>query len=103
MQRALLKLGAVWAWNGFCEANTKTLFSCAFTASLICAFIFALATKGPITLISQAVLEKMFEYFGHTHVYSPGAEADNPQGLKYYHMHKCSVHLLISSMFSAIK
>ena len=56
-----------------------------------------------MALIGLAVLEKMFEYFGHIHVYSPGAEADNPQCLKYYHKHKCSVYLLISSMFSAIK
>ena len=50
-----------------------------------------------------AVLEKMFEYFGHIHVYSPGAGTDNPVGLKYYHKYKSSVHLLIPSKFSAIK
>ena len=52
-------------------------------------------------LIGQAVLEKTFEYFGHIHVYSPGAGADNP--LTYYHKHKSSVHLLIPSKCSAIK
>ena len=51
----------------------------------------------------KAVLEKMFEYFGHIHVYSPGAGADNHLGPKYFHKHKSSVHLLISSMFSAVK
>ena len=45
----------------------------------------------------------MFEYFGHIHVYSPGAGADNPLGPKYFHKHKSSVHLLIPSKFSAIK
>ena len=55
-----------------------------------------------LALIGQAVLEKMFEYFGHIHVYSPGTGADNPLGLKYYHKHKSSVHLLIPSKFSAI-
>ena len=54
----------------------------------------------------QAVSErKMFEYYGHILVYSPGAGAgaDNPQGPKYFHKHKPSVHLLIPSKFSAIK
>ena len=54
-------------------------------------------------LIGQAVSEKMFEYYGHTHVYSPGAGADNPLGPKYFHKHKSSVHLLIPSEFFAIK
>ena len=45
----------------------------------------------------------MFEYYGHIHVYSPGAGADNPLGPKYFHKHKSSVHLLISSKFSAIE
>ena len=27
--------------------------------------------------------KKVFEYYGHIHVYSPGAGADNPQGLKF--------------------
>ena len=39
----------------------------------------------------------------HTHVYSPGAGADNPLGPKYFHNHKPSVHLLIPSKFFAIK
>ena len=54
-------------------------------------------------MIGQAVSEKMFEYYGHTHVYSPGAGADNPLGPKYFHKHEYSVHLLIPSKFSAIK
>ena len=41
----------------------------------------------------------MFEYYGHTHVYSPGAGADNPLDPKYFHKHKSSVHLLIPSKF----
>ena len=41
----------------------------------------------------------MFEYFGHIHVYSPGAGADNPLGPKYFHKHKYSVHSLIPSKF----
>ena len=48
----------------------------------------------------QAVSEKnMFEYYGHTHIYSPGAGADNPLGPKYFHKHEYSVHLLIPSKF----
>ena len=46
--------------------------------------------------------EKMFQYYGHIHVYSPEAGADNPLGQKYFLKHKSSVHLLISSKFSAI-
>ena len=45
----------------------------------------------------------MFEYYRHTHVYSPGAGADNPLGPKYYHNYKSSVHMLIPSKFFAIK
>ena len=56
-----------------------------------------------LALTGQAVFEKMFEYFGHIHVYSSWARADNPLGLNYYHKHKSSVHLLIPSKFSAIK
>ena len=47
--------------------------------------------------------EELFEYYGHIHVYSPGAGADNPLGPKYFRKHKFSVHLLIPSKFSAIK
>ena len=54
-------------------------------------------------LIGQAVSEKMFEYFGHMHVYSPGAGTDKPLGPKYFHTHKSSVLLLIPRKFSAIK
>ena len=36
------------------------------------------------------------------HVYSPREGADNPLGPKYFHKHKSSDHLLISSKFSAI-
>ena len=51
----------------------------------------------------RAVSEKnMFEFYGHIHVYSPGAGADNPLGPKYFLKYKYSVHLLISSKFSAI-
>ena len=49
------------------------------------------------------MLKKMFDYFGHIHVYSPGAGADNPLGPNYFHKHKSSVHLLIPSKCSAIK
>ena len=45
----------------------------------------------------------MFEYFGHMHVYSPGAGTDNLLGPKYFHKHKFSVLLLILSKFSDIK
>ena len=41
----------------------------------------------------------MVDYYGHTHVYNPGAGADNPLGPKYFHKHKSSVHLLIPSKF----
>ena len=46
------------------------------------------------------LVKKMFEYFGHIHVYDPGAGTDKPLGPKYYHKHKSSVHLLIPSKFS---
>ena len=49
-------------------------------------------------MIGQGVSEKMFEYYGHIHVYSP--EADNPLGPKYFHKHKSSVSLLIPSKIS---
>ena len=53
-------------------------------------------------LIGQAVLDKkIFQVYGHIHVYSPGARADNPLGLKYYHKHGSSVHLLIPNKCSA--
>ena len=47
--------------------------------------------------------EEDFRIFGQIHVYSPGAGVDNPLGLNNYHKHKSLVHLLIPSMFSAIK
>ena len=47
--------------------------------------------------------EKMFQYHGNIHVYSPGAGADNPLGPKYFHKHQYSVSLLIPSKFFAIK
>ena len=54
-------------------------------------------------LIGQVVSEKKkFEYYGHTHVFSPGAEKDNPLGPKYFHKHENSIHLLIPSKFFAI-
>ena len=61
------------------------------------------STKG-LALIGLAVSEKMFQYYGHihVHVYSPRAGADNPLGTKYFLKHKSSVHLIISSKFSAI-
>ena len=37
-----------------------------------------------VALIGQAVLEKMFEYFGHIHVYSPRAGAGNTPGPKIF-------------------
>ena len=53
-----------------------------------------------MAFIGQGVLEeKMFEYYGHTHVYSPGAGADNPLGTNFFHKHKYSVHLPISCKF----
>ena len=55
-------------------------------------------------LNGQAVSEKkIFEFYGHIHVYSPGERADNPLGPKYFHKHKSSIHLLILSKISAIK
>ena len=44
----------------------------------------------------------MFEYYGHTHVYSPGAGADNSLGPKYLKKNEYSVHLLIPSKFFAM-
>ena len=61
------------------------------------------APQKSLALIGLAVSEKkMFQYYGLIHVYSPGAEADNPLGPKYFLKRKSSVHLLISSKFSAI-
>ena len=40
----------------------------------------------------------MFEYYGHTYVFCPGAGADNPLGPKYFNKHEYSVHLLIPSI-----
>ena len=57
-----------------------------------------------LALIGHIVSEKkLFEYYGHIHVYSPREGTDKPLGAKYFHKHKSSVHLLISSKFSAIK
>ena len=33
-------------------------------------------------------MKNMFEYYGHIHVYSPGAGADNPLGTNCFHKHK---------------
>ena len=52
-----------------------------------------------LALIGQAVSEEKFEYYGHIHVYSPGAGAGNPLGTKFSHKHKYSVHLPISCKF----
>ena len=41
----------------------------------------------------------MFVYYGHVHVYSPGARADNPLRTKFFHKHKYSVYLPISCKF----
>ena len=38
----------------------------------------------------------MFEYYGHVHVYSPRAGADNPPEDNVFHKHKYSVYLSIS-------
>ena len=43
----------------------------------------------------------MFEYYGHIHVYSPGAGTDNPIE-SFFHKHKSSVHLHTPSKFLAI-
>ena len=40
------------------------------------------------------------EYYDYIHVYSPVAGADNPLGQFFFHKHKYSSHLLISSKFS---
>ena len=37
-----------------------------------------------MALIGQAVLEEVFENGSHIHVYSPGAGADNPPGVKLF-------------------
>ena len=59
--------------------------------------------ESSIAPLFQSGAIKMFEYFGHIHVYSPGAGADNIQGQKYFPKHKSSVHLLIPSKLSDIK
>ena len=41
----------------------------------------------------------MFEYYGHIHVYSPRAGADNLLGSNFFHKHKFSVHLHTPSKF----
>ena len=35
----------------------------------------------------------MFEYYGHIHVYSPRAGADNPLRTNLFHKHKHAVNL----------
>ena len=46
--------------------------------------------------------QKMFEYYGNIHVYSPGAGADKPLETNFFHKHTFSVHLPIPSKFSPI-
>ena len=41
----------------------------------------------------------MFEYYGHIHVYSPRAGADNLLGSNVFHKHKFSAHLHTPSKF----
>ena len=50
-----------------------------------------------------SVSEKIFEYmyYGHIHVYSPGAGADNLLRT-FFHKHKSSVHLHTPSKFPPI-
>ena len=59
------------------------------TLTIYINFSFLLPKDAPhevLALIGLAVSEKkMFEYYGHIHVYSPGAGADNPPAAKIFH------------------
>ena len=63
--------------------KTKALISFAFTAKLICVFVFAYANSrfsqdaAHLALNDLVVLEKMFKNNGNIHVYIPGAGADH--------------------------
>ena len=50
----------------------------------------------------SAVSEKMFEYYGHIYVYSPGEGADNPLGTNSFQKLKSSVHLHAPRKFPRI-
>ena len=69
-----LKVFAIYSHGGHLGNVTLTIytnFHCPFLTMLHIKFGF----DWPISF-----REKMFEYYGHIHVYSPGAEADNPLG-----------------------
>ena len=59
---------------------------------------FQMHGKPKLTLPLNAVADKMFEYYGHIHVKSLRAGADNTMGTKCL-KHKCSVHLHTHSKF----
>ena len=52
-----------------------------------------------LAFIGQAVSEKIFEYYGHIHVYCPGVGVDQHLGSKFIQNHISSVHLPISFKF----
>ena len=84
---------AIYSHGGHLGHVTLTIYKYFHFHFLICLTL-------SLALIGRAVSrKKMFEYFGHIHLYSTGAGADNLLGPKYIHEHKSSIHLLIPSKF----
>ena len=69
LEKKILKVFAIYSHGGHLGHVTLTIY-----INFRCPFLTISA------LIGQAVSEKiMFEYYGHVHVNSLGAAADNPQ------------------------
>ena len=96
-RRRFLKVFVIYSHGGHLGHVTLTIY-----ATFHSPFLILLHIKFGFDWPSS-FRKKMFEYFGHKHVYSPGAGADNPIGPKYFHEHKSSVQFLIPSKFSDIK
>ena len=95
-KKRFLKIFAIYSHGNHLGHMTLTIYTNLHS-------LFLRMLHKSLALIGQAVSEKLFQYYGHIHVYSPGAGADNPLGPKYFHKHNSSVHLLIPSNVSAIK
>ena len=88
LEKKGFKCFAIYSHGGHLGHVTLTIyinFHCPFLTMLNISF----------ALIGQVVSEKMFEYYGHIHVHSPGAGADNRLGTNCFHKHKSSVHLVL--------
>ena len=74
-----LKILAIYSHGGHLGHVTLTIYINFHCPSYHCSTL-------NLALIGQAVSEQMmFEYYGHIHVYSPGAGADNPLGTNCFH------------------